>query len=227
MKKTASPLLACGALVLAVSMTLAGCNSAPPPRDLMAEAARSDEIRPVAMQGQADLTGTDLHVVATVARGFLRNGKPGRRIPEKHHWYQHNRSAFSENYSFDYGDSDEEQKEAVQAYIRQAMARRAAGSPMPPVTLHVMFENRGSTPVAIAPVEVDSDLGNFAARPVTLTIPAGATGSLDPMVSQLGVTSDDIPLTVVIQVGSKTFSQVIHVKNIIDAKVLKDAEAKR
>jgi len=38
----------------------------------------------------------------------------------------------------------------MQDYVRQARARRAAGSPMPPVTLKVAFENRGKEPCIMA-----------------------------------------------------------------------------
>src|SRR5207249_11094198 len=79
--------------------------------------------------------------------------------------------AFTEVYNIGgYGDSEEEQKEAMQDYIRQARARRAAGSPMPPVTLRVLFENKGTDPIELEVTEVNSDLGNFAVRPPKITI---------------------------------------------------------
>ena len=212
--------LACAAIVLVGSfLTGAGCGSTgPEPRDLMSEEVRGGHVdRPVAMKGESTFDNGNLHVVATVARGFER--RPGQRTgagPKlRKGWFNHDTDAFNENYDFDYGDSDEQQKEAVQEYIRQAMARRAAGSPMPPVTLHVTFENKGQAPIEIVPTEVDSDLGNFAARPKSLTIAPGEKGMLDPMVSQLGVTSDEIPITVSIRIGNKSETKVITVKNIL------------
>ena len=53
------------------------------------------------------------------------------------------------------------------------------------------------------------------ARGGDVTLAAGERASLDPMVSQLGVTSDDIPVTVSIRVHGKTETQVIPVKNVI------------
>lgn len=96
-----------------------------------------------------------------------------------------------------------------------AMARRAQGSPMPPVTLRVQFENRGTEPLEIEVTDVNSELGNFAVRPPKLTLAAGAKGTLDPMVSQLGVTSDEIPVKVSVRLGGKKETQTIAVKNII------------
>lgn len=224
MNKTSFPLFTSALLGMAALLAGSGCGSAPPPRDLMAEEARAGGAdRPVAMKGEASFVGGKLHAVATVARGFERGrgSKGAPAIKERKGWFRHDTEAFSESYSFDYGESEEEQKEAVQDYIRQAMARRAAGSPMPPVTLIVAFENKGTEPMEIAPTEVNSDLGNFAARPVKLTLAPGEKGTLEPMVSQLGVTSDEIPLTLAVRVGGKTESQVLLVKNILAASLRK------
>jgi hypothetical protein len=222
MNKPTFPLPFFAVAAMATLLAGAGCGSPAVPRDLMAEEARSGTVeRPVAMKGEGSFDGGNVHVVATVARGFMRGpGKTGHNVPrERKGWFRHDTDAFSENYSFDYGDSEEEQKEAVEEYIRQAMARRAAGSPMPPVTLNVTFENRGAQPIEIVPTDVNSDLGNFAVRPPKLTLAPGEKGALEPMVSQLGVTSDEIPLTVGIRVGGKTESHVILVKNILAPSV--------
>src|SRR5581483_9776470 len=124
MSKTAFTLIPCGALVLAASMfTLSGCNSAPETRDLMAEEARAQhEERPIAMKGETTFDGGKIDVVATVARGFQRVGKGGAGAhsgaggagAERHHWSGGSRQtdAFSDDYSFYEGDSDEQQKEA-------------------------------------------------------------------------------------------------------------------
>jgi hypothetical protein len=96
---------------------------------------------------------------------------------------------------------------------------------MPPVTLKVAFENRGTEPVEIEVTEVNSDLGNFAVRPPKLTIPPGQSGMLEPMVSQLGVTSDEIPLKLAVRSGGKKETQVVVVKNIIAQSLRKEFEA--
>jgi len=205
--------------IIAVSAWLgaAGCSSPNEPRDLMSEEVRGEHAdRPVAMKGAGQLADT-IHVVATVSRGFDR--RPGQKVgagPKvRKGWLHHDTEAYKEDVPFDVGDSEEQQREAIQDYMRQAMARRAAGSPMPPVTLHVTFKNDGKDAVEIEPTEVSSDLGNFAPRPKKLMLAPGETGSLDPMVSQLGVLNDDIPLTVSIRLHGHTASRVIQVKNII------------
>ena len=101
------------------------------------------------------------------------------------------------------------------------MARRAAGSPMPPVTLRVKLENKGTEPVEVEVTEVNSELGNFAVRPKTLTIAPGQVGELDPMISQLGVTSDEIPLKLNVRVGTKRENQIVTIKSLILPSVMK------
>lgn len=218
-------------IVLAAALlALTGCSSAPDTRDLMVEEAHAAPVeRPIAMKGDATYVDGTLYVVATVERGFQRIGKGGEPIKgsgprggKGGHWGgKHDADAYSEDYNFGVADTEEQQKEAMQEYMRQAMARRAAGSPMPPVTLHVVFENRGTAPMEVEPTDVNSDLGNFAVRPAKLVLAPGEKAALDPMISQLGVTSDLIPLTVSIRVGKRKETQVLQVKNVLSPTVLK------
>src|SRR4051812_14226158 len=228
---------------IALAGLLGGCNSHSGPRDLMMEEATKQSVeRPVAMRGEGTFLDGKVTALATVSRGFDRGvtgggrgGKGGRRrgsgtgegegIYDEGRKRKDDAGAFTEVYNIGgYGDSDEEQKEAMQDYIRQARARRAAGSPMPPVTLRVLFENHGTEPLELEVTEVNSDLGNFAVRPPKLTIPPGENGILEPMISQLGVTSDEIPLKLAVRVGNKKEQQVVVVKNIIAASLRKEFE---
>ena len=191
--------------------------------------------RPVAMRGEGTFLDGKVAALATVSRGFDRGvrGGPRTRKGEKGEGvYDEGRrnrrddaGAFTEVYNIGgYGDSEEEQKEAMQDYVRQARARRAAGSPMPPVTLRVLFENKGTEPLELEVTEVNSDLGNFAVRPPKLTIAPGEKGILEPMISQLGVTSDEIPLKLAVRAGGKKEQQVVVVKNIIAESLRKEFE---
>jgi len=238
MKNSALPFPLLVGLASASLLTFAaGCGSHTGPRDLMLEEAASGQVeRPVAMRGEGSFLGGNLASVATVTRGFDRGNRaprakgPGGQVEgafdEPGRRRRDDAGAFSEVYYIGgYGDSEEEQKEAMQDYLRQARARRAAGSPMPPVTLKVAFENRGTEPIEVEVTEVNSDLGNFAVRPPKLTIAPGASGALEPMVSQLGVTSDEIPLKLAVRHGGKKEQQVVIVKNILAASLRKEFEA--
>ena len=218
--------------VAALSVLLwvgAGCGSAPLPRDLMMEEAAAGPIeRPVAMKGETTFLTGKLAAVATVSRGFDRpGGRGGRRgTQDDGRRSRRDENPFTEVYNL-YGDSEEEQKEAMEDYIRQAKARRAAGSPMPPVTLRVHLENKGTEPLEVEVTEVNSDLGNFAPRPAKITVPPGGQASLDPMISQLGVTSDEIPLKLAVRVAGQKEAQVVPVKSIISDTVKKEFEKMR
>ena len=218
-----------------------GCGSHSVPRDLMLEEASKQPVeRPVAMRGEGTFLDGKVAALATVSRGFDRGvrsekGGRGRRggtgVREGEGIYDEGRrrrddvGAFTEVYNIGgYGDSEEEQKEAMEDYIRQARARRAAGSPMPPVTLRVLFENKGTEPLELEVTEVNSDLGNFAVRPPKLTIPPGEKAMLDPMISQLGVTSDEIPLKLAVRTGGRKEQQVVIVKNVIADSLRKEFE---
>lgn len=229
------------AALLAGLFVAAGCGTGSTPRDLMMEeASRGPVERPVAMKGEGTFLEGKVAALVTVSRGFDRGPRPGGpggrggrgRPGEDENIFDDNRrkrrddvGAFTEVYNIGgYGDSEEEQKEAMQDYLRMARARRAAGSPMPPVTLRVLFENKGTEPLELEVTEVNSDLGNFAVRPPKLTIAPGEKGMLEPMISQLGVTSDEIPLKLAVRTGGKRELQIVVVKNVLAESLRKEFE---
>jgi len=243
------PTLILSGALLALGAIAGGCHSHNGPRDLMMEEATKQSVeRPVAMRGEGSFFEGKLGALATVSRGFDRGvrpgrggrggrGGPGRRrggggpddepgvFEEGGRRHRDDEGAFTEVYNVGgYGDSEEEQKEAMEDYIRMAKARRAAGSPMPPVTLRVAFQNHSSQPIEIEVTDVNSELGNFAVRPPKLTIAAGESGMLEPMVSQLGVTSDEIPLKLTVRYAGKKEEQIVVVKNIIAQSLRKEFE---
>lgn len=200
----------------------AGCSSYQPP-DPMAEAAEAGE-RPVAMKGESAYFGGKIFATITVSRGFSRNlgGDPAGKSAERD---RRNRredastSGLSNSYpSYFEGASEADQREMYEDMIRLARAHRAKGSPMPPVTLRLKLENRGPDPVEVELLEVNSDLGNFAVRPTKLALAGAQAGEADPMVSQLGVTSDEIPVKVTFRVAGQKETQIVTVKNIITVR---------
>ncbi|MBL9202822.1 MAG: hypothetical protein JNL39_20085 [Opitutaceae bacterium] len=225
------PLVVIPACTVVVSAILGGCNSHSGPRDLMMEEATKQPVeRPVAMRGEGVFLDGKVSALATVSRGFDRGpgaGKTGRPKDWEEGGRRNRRDdagAFTEVYNIGGGDSEEEQKEAMAEYMRQARARRAAGSPMPPVTLRVLFENKGAEEIELEVTEVNSDLGNFAVRPPKLKLAPGEKGMLEPMISQLGVTSDEIPLKLAVRTGGKREQQIVVVKNVIKDSLRKEFE---
>lgn len=212
-----------------IAVAAVGCGTGSVPRDLMMEEAggKGPVERPVAMKGEATFLEGKLASLVTVSRGFDRGRGPGAGRGKAKEGIRRNlkkdEGAFGETGTI-YGDSEEDQKNAMEEYVRIAKARRAAGSPMPPVTIRAEFQNKGTEPIVLEVTELNSSLGNFAARPEKLTIAPGETGSLDPMISQLGVTSDEIPLKLTLRVGDKRDTQVVMVKNVISESLKKEFE---
>ena len=80
--------------------------------------------------------------------------------------------------------------------------KQMLGSPLPPVTLHLILTNRGQDSVTVSMIDFDSEMGNFAIDPETLTLGPGQTGEPTPMVSDLGVSSDSISFKVTLKYGA-------------------------
>jgi hypothetical protein len=81
--------------------------------------------------------------------------------------------------------------------------------------MHLKLENLSSQVVTLDVDDFNSDLGNFAVHPETIALAPGQVSEPDPMISQLGVTSDLIPVTVTLKLNGKKQTQVIPVKNIM------------
>ncbi len=92
----------------------------------------------------------------------------------------------------------------------EEQAPRMMASNQPPVALHLRFTNHSSSPVEIEVPDFDSALGNFVVQPARITVPANGTAEAAPMISQLGVTSTEIPLTVSLRVNGQTEKQVLN-----------------
>lgn len=171
--------------------------------DAFADAVNTGE-RPVAMAGQASYFGGQIQATVTVSRGVghgrAAGGKGGGSEGSRGGGWKQDTEGM---------DSDQEM-----AYFR---ARSAIGSPLPPVTLRVKLENLGKDIVAVEIQEVNSDLGNFVVEPSLLSLAPGQNAEPNPMISQLGVTSDDLPVTVTLAVKGKVETEIIHVVSVKNA----------
>jgi hypothetical protein len=209
------------ALGLAIFI-LPACSTTAPP-DPMAEAAGEGE-RPVAMTGASSFFDGKIAATVTISRGFSRDPNGNAALPKGERGRRRRGDddattvGIAENYPTSTGsESESEQRELYEDMVRLAKARRAAGSPMPPVTIRLKLENRSGEALEVDLLEVNSDLGNFAVRPTKLSLAAAQAGETEPMVSQLGVTSDEIPMKVALRIAGKKELQVIPVKTIFTA----------
>jgi hypothetical protein len=153
--------------------------------------------RPAAMQGGALFFGGNVAATVTISRGIGRGVSPGGKKGG-------GGKASTPNIN------NMEQDDAI-AYLR---ARQALGSPMPPVTVRLKLANLSQDTVTVDILELNSDLGNFAVEPELLAMAPQQIAEPDPMISQLGVTADSIPVKVTLRLAGKTETQVIAVKSL-------------
>ncbi len=98
-------------------------------------------------------------------------------------------------------------------------APRIYASNLPAVRLHLRLTNHGTEPIEVEVTDFDSDLGNFVVQPAKIMLPPNESVEADPMTSRLGVTSDEIPLTVTLRAGDQTEKQVLSLHLIKSAAV--------
>lgn len=82
-------------------------------------------------------------------------------------------------------------------------------APGPALTLRLRLENRGLASLEVHIIELNSALGNFAVRPERLTLAPGESGEVDPMISQLGVIAERVPVKLILRVAGTTEEQTL------------------
>jgi len=194
--------------LIAASLALALAGCAHHDQDHLTQAVESGE-RPVAMAGSQPFFGGRIVIRVTLARGIG-------------HGYKREKATLTgANRGFDATHELAEQdranaEEARAAYEDYAHAKAYIGVPLPPVTLHLILINTGDQPLTAIVTDFNSELGNFVVYPDTLVVPAGQTAEPTAMVSQLGVSSDEIPVTVSLRLGRDKETHVVVLRNLLD-----------
>ncbi len=96
-------------------------------------------------------------------------------------------------------------------------ARRAREAQMPPALLRMQLENPSAATVVVEIREVNSDLGNFAVRPDTVTLAPGQAIEVEPMQSLLGVDSYSLPVSITLRAGGQTQSKILTLRPVAPA----------
>jgi hypothetical protein len=178
--------LALAVATAALALGAAGCVHSD--SDEMTNAVISGE-KSVSMEGKGTFFDGKLAVKVTLSRGIGRGLHKAGGKDKGDYTYQK------------YTDSENKQM---------------LGSPLPPVTLHLILENTSGGPVTISIADFESDMGNFAVEPDTLTIGAGLTSEPTPMVSELGVNADVLPFKVSLKYGATKETKIIQVGIVHD-----------
>jgi hypothetical protein len=82
-------------------------------------------------------------------------------------------------------------------------------SNQPAIQLRLRLTNHGAAPLVVEVVDFNSDLGNFVVRPPKIALPPGEPVEADPMVSRLGMSGDEIPLTIKLKIDGRTDGGVL------------------
>lgn len=87
--------------------------------------------------------------------------------------------------------------------------RRRRDAEMPPALMRLRLENTSQATVVVEIRDLNSDLGNFAVRPDTVTLNPGQTVETDPMQSKLGVDSYNLPVKITLRAGGQTETKTL------------------
>lgn len=162
-----------------------------------ASLAEAKKIQPPTMAAEQKFFDGTLLVEVNLGRGFRpRMVRPG--------WKPRDENAFGTTVYADQAAREIAEEEESEMFIP-----RMRNSTLPPVALRLRVSNLGTAPAEIEFLECKSYLGNFAVRPEKITVAPGESGQPDPMVSLLGVSGEEIPVTVTLRVGDKRETQTL------------------
>jgi hypothetical protein len=97
------------------------------------------------------------------------------------------------------------------------MRTRRAESPLPPIVLWLQLTSTASNPLNVGIIDFKSDLGSFAVQPEQVALTPGQSVEAEPMISRLGVTSLNIPVTVTLRLNGKTETHVLTLQPVDSA----------
>mgnify|MGYP003332863863 FL=1 len=169
-----------------------------------------EESRPVAMMGEQKFFDGRINATVTVSQGldglarrggWRTLGRTRAEAPE-----------LQDVFSRELGDPE---KNDIGQTINKMVALQVMGSPLPPVMLRILLNNTSGEPAEVGIELFKSSLGDFAVKPEKITVPASARSSPEGMSSRLGVTSNEIPVQLTLNLNGKTETHTVLVKNVV------------
>ena len=182
----------------------AACSSAPDRRNRSSEPMAA--LLP-AMTGEDSFADGKLLVEASLSQGSRPFGRRGQGREGGEGGGRRERRRHGEEYGGGFsgggganrerfgGDEDDERRGEMQPRLHE--------STMPPIVLQLRATNKGTEPLDITWVECNSPLGNFGVLPAKMALPAGETADTEHMTSLLGISGDEVPVTVTLRVHGK------------------------
>lgn len=87
-------------------------------------------------------------------------------------------------------------------------------SNQPGIQLRLRLTNHGAEPLVVEVLDFDSELGDFVVEPTKIELPPGKPVEADPMVSRLGMSTDEIPLTIKLKIDERLDGGVLMLRAI-------------
>jgi hypothetical protein len=169
-----------------------------------------EEMRPVAMLGEQKFFDGRINAMVTVSQGLDGLARRGgwRTLGRTRADAPDLQDVFSRELY------DQEKNDLGQT-INKMVALQVMGSQLPPVLLRIQLNNTGAEPAEIGIELFKSYLGDFAVRPEKVSVPAGARSGPEGMSSRLGVTSNEIPVQLTLNLNGRSETHTVLVKNVV------------
>jgi hypothetical protein len=116
----------------------------------------------------------------------------------------------------DTGDEAGDDVKITPEMVDEIRTRRAE-SPLPPIVMWLQLSSTAGQPLNVEIIDFKSDLGSFAVQPEKIALAPGQSVEAEPMISRLGVTSLNIPVTVTLRLNGKTEKQVLTLQPMASA----------
>jgi hypothetical protein len=172
-----------------LALGLAGCGSGPrPPRQAPGDALMAPKEMPALYEGSADFCKGAIKAVVTISKGFggMHGGPGGAGGSGGHGGRGHGGMTPGGGAGGPPPGGD---------YYDEQSPQRLGESRLPPVMIHLRFENSSDAPVVLSIWDFKSELGDFAVRPERVTVPAKGSAKVESMTSHLGLSQGEVPVT--------------------------------
>ena len=190
-----------------LTVAIVGCSGIGRQSTSRQDDAETIAAAPIAMQGETDYFDGSVSARVTVSRGF--GEEMSQKLQKK---IEEDTPTLAEVFEEELADRV---KHPFGETIQKMSALVPRGSPIPPVIIRLRLTNRGTEARDVEILELNSVLGNFVVQPSPVAVPAGGTAEPEALSSRLGVTSEQIPVTVVLRMNGRTERQTVNVSSLL------------
>jgi hypothetical protein len=112
--------------------------------------------------------------------------------------------------------SDDDDTKITEDMVETLRSRRSE-SPISPIVMGLQLTSAAGNPLTVEIIDFKSDLGDFVMQPDHFAIAPGQSVQPEPVISRLGVTSLEIPVTVTLRLNGKTETHILTLRPVAAA----------